>query len=551
MAKKKTVGAFLFDYLHRQGIAHGFGIPGDFALASFRWLEDSPIEVVTLTHEPSVGFAADAYARIHGLGMAIVTYSVGGLNMVNSIACAYAEKSPVIVISGGPTLEDRSKDPLLHHKVRGFDTQLNIYKEITCAQAVLTDLDQVESEIMRVVEACKTHSRPVYIELPCDIVDEYLPELVPVVHPLIPRKSDPEVLEEVLSLIAERLNKAKKPVIVAGIELARFGLADYVTEFAKQHQIPIASTLLSKSVIRETNPLYIGVYSGAISEPLCHQYVMESDCVMLIGAFISDMLLGFFTESFNRKSAVILTRDQIKIGLQRYDDVYVEDVLAGLSNKGIKKRDSFKNPNPLTIPPQLEEGQKKEDLSVTSMFDILAHHIDEGNTVICDTGDALIGAVGLRTGKRSHFLSDAYYLSMGFATPAIVGAHMADPKSKIIALVGDGAFQMTGIELSTIAKYRLAPIVIVINNDGYGTQRHIIDGQFNNIHPWDYPKLIELLRYGKAVTVKTKGEFDAAMQRAKVSDELYLIEVVVPREDCSRNLKRMGEALHKLRDHRD
>ena len=129
-----TVGSFLFDYLYQQGAHCAFGIPGDFALPTFRWLDNSPIRLVTMTHEPSVGFAADGYARVSGKpGLACVTYCVGGLNMLNSVACAYAEKSPMIVISGGPSPEDRKTDPLLHHKVRTFDTQRRIYEEVTCA----------------------------------------------------------------------------------------------------------------------------------------------------------------------------------------------------------------------------------------------------------------------------------------------------------------------------------------------------------------------------------------------------------------------------------
>ncbi len=125
-----TVGSFLFDYLRSKGVSHVFGIPGDFALPTFRHLQQSGLGIVTMTHEPSVGFAADGYARVQGsIGVACVTYCVGGLNMLNSVACAYAEKSPVLVISGGPSPADRKGDALIHHKVRTFDTQRRIYED--------------------------------------------------------------------------------------------------------------------------------------------------------------------------------------------------------------------------------------------------------------------------------------------------------------------------------------------------------------------------------------------------------------------------------------
>src|SRR5579872_4849815 len=171
MKKSATVGSFLFDYLHGLGVTHVFGIPGDFALPTFRWLQESKLKTITMTHEPSVGFAADAYARITGLGVRCVIYCVGGLNMVNPVACAYAEKSPVLIITGGPSPTDRTKDVLMHHKVRTFDTQRRIYEEVTCATAVLLDPKTAAAEIMRVVDAILEHSRPGYIEVPFDIVD--------------------------------------------------------------------------------------------------------------------------------------------------------------------------------------------------------------------------------------------------------------------------------------------------------------------------------------------------------------------------------------------
>jgi len=117
------MGEFLFAYLHHRGVRHSFGIPGDFALPTFAWLEKSKIRSITMTHEPSAGFAADAYSRVNGIGLVCVTYCVGGINVLNAIAGAYAEKSPVVVVSGAPGRKDREKDPLLHHKVKTFETQ--------------------------------------------------------------------------------------------------------------------------------------------------------------------------------------------------------------------------------------------------------------------------------------------------------------------------------------------------------------------------------------------------------------------------------------------
>ena len=172
---RMPMGQFLFEYLHRRGVRHSFGVPGDFALPTFAWLEKSKIESITMTHEPGAGFAADAYSRLNGIGLVCVTYCVGGLNVLNAIAGAYAEKSPVVVISGAPGRKDREKDPLLHHKVKTFETQRRVYDEVTVASTVLLDEERAAAEIVRCVEACLRHKRPVYIEVPHDMVDREIP----------------------------------------------------------------------------------------------------------------------------------------------------------------------------------------------------------------------------------------------------------------------------------------------------------------------------------------------------------------------------------------
>ena len=543
----QTVGEFLFEYLYSKGVTHAFGIPGDFALPTFRWLSKSKIKLITMTHEPSVGFAADGYARIRGgLGVACVTYCVGGLNMLNSVACAYAEKSPLLVISGGPATSDRKTDPLLHHKVRTFDTQRRIFEEVTCANTVLMDAEIAASEIIRVVEEVMAQCRPGYIEIPYDIVD--MPVKIPAMRNREIAVSDPENLRECLAEVAEMITSAKQPVIIADVELHRHGLTDLAVEIAEKFNIPIAATLLSKSVISETNPHYLGVYSGGLSEPECQRYVESSDCVILLGAFISDIFLGVFTAKFDRGNCILVTTEKTRVGYHGYDQIVFKEFLEGLRNASIKPKPKAKTVRePHDIKP-ISAKEALEPLDIATFFRIVELNMTEGSTVVCDTGDALLGAMDLRTSKRNNFLSDAYYLSMGFAVPASIGAMAADPDRRTLAIIGDGAFQMTGIELSTVAKEGMKPVVCIINNDGYGTQRHIIDGPFNNIHPWDYTKLTDLLRYGRSVKAQTKGEFDTALKSAFASDEMVLIEAVVPRDDCSPSLKRMAELMGAQRD---
>lgn len=549
MSAQPTVGSFLFDYLHKLGVTHVFGIPGDFALPTFRWMQQSPLEIITMTHEPSVGFAADAYARIHGLGVAAVTYCVGGLNMLNSVACAYAEKSPLLVISGGPSPADRTKDVLMHHKVRTFDTQRRIFEEVTCATAVLLDPATAAQEIMRVVQTVMEQSRPGYIEIPFDVVDMVIPAVPPVPTRPVPQ-SNPDNLAAIIEDAVEAINGAKQPVIIADIELHRHGLEDAALALAAKFNIPVASTLMSKSIIDETHPLFVGVYSGPLSDVAVQKYVEESDCLIMLGAMITDVWFGFMStsEKLSRKRTMIATTEKMQIGARTYEEVQMKDFLEGLINAPITPRQTGSLPPPPPEPKPLSEAERGEGITIESLFRIIGLHVDEQSTITCDTGDALFGAIKLRTKNATNFLADAYYLSMGFAIPAAIGVMAAKPKDRVISIVGDGAFQMTGIELSTAVKFGMKPIVLLLNNDGYGTQRFILDGPFNEILRWNYTKLTDLFGAGVAHKVTTNGEVESALKEAMEADRFTLIEVIIPRDECSTSLRRVGEELGRLRD---
>src|SRR5262245_20341739 len=223
-AKPLSVGQYLIRRLQDYGLKHAFGVPGDYILTFYGQLERSPIEVIGCTREDCAGFAADAYARINGLGAVCVTYCVGGLSVCNSIAGAYAEKSPVVVISGAPGLAERVNNPLLHHKVRDFRTQIEVFEKLCVACTELIDPSIAFREIDRVLDTVARFKRPGYIEIPRDQV-EVVP---PIVHTYHHGESteDPQVADEAVDEAAQLMAKAKQPVIIAGVEIHRFGLQD-------------------------------------------------------------------------------------------------------------------------------------------------------------------------------------------------------------------------------------------------------------------------------------------------------------------------------------
>jgi indolepyruvate decarboxylase len=550
---RMPMGEFLFAYLHHRGVKHSFGVPGDFALPTFAWLEKSPILSVTMTHEPAAGFAADAYSRLNGIGLVCVTYCVGGLNTLNAIAGAYAEKSPVVVISGAPGRKDREKDPLLHHKVKTFETQRRVYDEVTVASTVLLDEQRAAEEIVRCVEACLRHKRPVYIEVPHDMVDKEIPvdlDFLKTQHSALSTPSDPDTLNASIEETLELLGPAKKPVILAGVELHRYGLTDLAVKFAERANIPIAADLLSKSAVAENHPLYLGVYGGAMSsDQHVRNYVESADAVLMLGTFITDMNLGIYTAKLDRKRTVLATTESIKIAFHNYEDVRFEDYLKSLQSLSGKRlaTKKFKHPNPHTDPKPLAKSELQHPLTMGEVIRILSLHLDESCCVISDVGDAIFGAVGIRTSKRAEFIANAYYLSMGFAVPAAVGVQSANPNLRPFVLVGDGAFQMTGTEISTAARLGQNPIFLILNNDGYGTMRKIRDGYFNVISRWNYGKITELVGGGESTVAKTKGELDGAIRHAMGSRTLHVIDVQLPRDDMSPQLASMSTELARLR----
>ncbi|MGE5755596.1 MAG: alpha-keto acid decarboxylase family protein, partial [Planctomycetaceae bacterium] len=455
-----TIGRYLIDRLHALGVAHVFGIPGDYVLALYRMIEASPIALVGVTREDNAGFAADAYARLHGLGCVCVTYCAGGLSLCNSIAGAYAEKSPVIVLSGSPGLSERARNPLLHHKVKGFETQLEVFEKITVASAVLDDPMTAFHAIDRVLEAAVRYKRPVYLEIPRDQVParQVAPHRPPAGLP----PSDPEALREALDEAAAMLTAARRPMILADVEIHRFGLQDDLIALAEETGMPIATTILGKSVISEGHPLFAGVYEGAMGRAEVTECVEQADCLLMLGCFLTDINLGIFTAKLDPSRCIDATSEDLRIRHHHYSDIRLDDFIRGLRGRALKpaKAPVPSRPDPFACPWVAEP-----DAPVTScrLFARLNQMLNDQMTVIADIGDSLFGAADLAMSRRTEFISPAYYTSMGFAVPAALGAGMASPGSRALVLVGDGAFQMTGMELSTIARHRLNPIVVVLN----------------------------------------------------------------------------------------
>jgi indolepyruvate decarboxylase len=538
-----TIGEYLIQRLAAHGVRHVFGIPGDYVLGFYDQLLASEIKIVTTCDEQGAGFAADAYARVNGLGCVCVTYCVGGLKVVNPIAGAFAEKSPVVVISGAPGIRERERNPLLHHKVRDFDTQRRVFDEITVASALLDDPDTAFAEIDRVLHAALRYKRPVYLELPRDTVavEGLLHHRPREIH----ETSDAETLAEALNEAAAMLDSAAQPVVLADVEIHRFEMQDELLALIERTNIPVAATILGKSVISEEHPLFLGIYEGAMGREDVRRYVESSDCVVLLGAFMTDINLGIYTAHIDQGRSIYATSEKLAIRHHCFENVRFKDFVRGLLSAPLRRHDTRKIPAP-PRPAEFVAGKNGERVTISRLFERVNEFIGDQTVVIADVGNALFGASDLFVHDRTEFLGPAYYASMGFAMPAALGVQLARPESRPLVLVGDGAFQMTGLELSTIARYGLNPVIVVLNNAGYGTERHIHDGPFNDLLGWRYHKLPELLGVGRAWFVQTESEVDAALDAAAAHTSSYcLIDVQLDPLDHSAALGRLAERLAK------
>ncbi len=531
-----TIGRYLIDHLAAHGVRHVFGVPGDYSLSFLGVLADGPVRFINTSDEQGAGYAADAYARLNGLGAVSITYAVGSLKVANTTAQAFAERSAVAVICGAPGVRERSEHPLMHHRVNEFDTQLRVFGQFTAAATILNDPQTALGEIDRVLHECRRQSRPVYIELPRDLVGRAgLPGHR---HVDPPPRTDPDALAEALAEAADMLNAAQRPVLLVGEQLGRFGLQADLLRLVEKTRAPVAVTFLGKSVVREDLPLFMGMYAGVLGPEPTRKYVESTDCCLVLGAELTDLNLGMYTAHLDPSRLITANADGVRIRHHRYDATMAQFV-RGLLEAPVRTRAGGPVPRPpLPEPFTAEPGRR---ITVRRLMQRLNSFLREDTVVLADVGDALFAATELFIRHERHYLAASYYSDMGFAVPGAIGVQTFDRRLRPLVLVGDGAFQMTGIELSAAVRYGLCPIVIVLNNGGYATERFFLDGEFNDIQPWAFSRLPDLIGGGLGLVVRTEDELETALSAAERNTAGFtLLDVHLERGDVSPGLARLA-----------
>jgi indolepyruvate decarboxylase len=541
---QESIGNFLLRRLQEAGIRHIFGVPGDYNLGLMQQLEDRGEPAwIGNCNELNASYATDAYARISGIGAMIVTHGVGTLSAVNGIAGAYSEHVPVILISGSLPLRAVQRGDLMHHTLvdREKGNLSRIFAEITEAQARLTPENAV-AEIDRLILTAWRLKRPVYLELPSDIpyLEIEVPDS-PLKLEMAP--SEQKNLKACTEMILKRLNGAKSPAFLLDMDAIRFGVPGQIMEVAERFQMKVATLNCAKGAVPESSPQFVGVYAGMASSPVTREAIEGSDCLLTVGYRRVETTVGFFTDKLPA-SAIHLNSDSVDTANKNYQGVFIGELLRSIvdSSSGIVTK---KQPaRPLK---QLAFVPSNDPLTQDAYWKAIQNFLRPGDVIVVEDGASSAGMGRLTLPEGCTYITGAFvWCSIGYATPALLGAILASPGRRHILLTGEGSLQMTVQEISTVMRHDLKPFIFVINNSGYTVERAVLgkDAKYNDVANWRYSELPNVFsRDKKAETyvVQTSKELQRVLDSPHSG--MVFVESVMDEYDAPIDLIVGGHAL--------
>ncbi|MDH3644580.1 MAG: indolepyruvate/phenylpyruvate decarboxylase, partial [Gammaproteobacteria bacterium] len=470
---------------------------------------------------------------------AAVTYGAGAFNLVNPVASAYAEKSPVVVVSGGPGSADINTGLLIHHQAKHLKSQLEIYKEVTCDQAILDDPVRAPEQIARVLNRCVNESRPVYLEVPRDRV---FADAEPVTVGPTPLSVDSDALEVCVAEIAGLLADASSPVLLVGIEVRRFGLEDAVAQLAQKLGVPVVTTFMGRGLLADANVALRGTYLGVAGDAAVTDLVEKSDALVMLGVITSDNNFGISQRQINLRSSILACDGAVSMGYHVYPDIPLKDLIPALESavtaRAATQRAEFPHPRGLTA-----DDAAIEPLDIaTAVNDLFEAH--ERMPVASDIGDCLFTALDF---INTRLVAPGYYATMGFGVPAGLGVQAATGQRPLV-VVGDGAFQMTGWELLNCGRYGWDPIVLVFNNRSWEMLRAFQpESKFNDLDELNFAEIAKTLG-GDGCRVRTRRELRDALQVAHATrGRFQLVEIMLERGSLSPTLGRFVAGVERMR----
>jgi TPP-dependent 2-oxoacid decarboxylase len=536
MKRRMPLGDFLTAYLQKLGVTHLFGIPGDLVVRLFfRFARRRNLRIVTFSHEPGVGFAADGYARATGkIGVVCVTYGAGGLNIVNPVAGSFSERVPILVISGGPGDEERKLGTLIHHQAKEVESQLHIYRELTCAAKLLADPRTAAEEVDEVVRTMWLTQRPGYLEVHRDMVDRIIEVPSSIIawdgRLSFPRSDEHKLAEAVRDTTA-RFNAARRPAVIVGIETHRYRLANEMVALAERMGAPVVTSVLAKGAFPMDHPLYMGVHIGPLSPAPIRRRVAAADLLLDLGTLRTDMDLGSRPPRADRAGSVWAIDNRVDVSYHSYTDVMLRDFVKELLQAPLRRhRETVRYADNLNA----RVRAKADHLQVTEVLrEVNAFLVDKPDyMVVAESGDMLFAGLDVRVPGRGGYLAQGYYASMGFGVPGAMGAQIGVGRRPLV-LCGDGAFQMTGPEIAQAPRHGINPIVLVMNNGGWGIFRPIVEREdLLALPPWPYAELAKLWG-GAGWRVTSASELRAALREAAHCATFCVIEARIDEHDLS------------------
>lgn len=520
---------YLVKKLEELGINDFFGLPGDYNFDILYAIEENPnTNWFGCTNELNAGYAADGYARQRGYGALVTTYGVGELSAMNAIAGSYAENVPVISIVGAPKSKFIEENKLVHHNFNNINTQAyeTAFKSVTETTAFLTK-ENAKMEIDRILKVFVKEKRPVYISIPMDIASFEISER----NVDYSWESDRAVLQEVIEKAANKINNSIKPVILGDVLIKRFDAKNEFKEFVEASKLPVTNLIMGTGLINSDYEKYLGMFYSEYRNPQAKKFIDETDCLISVGVINSDVNTFGFGIKQNINSHIAINGTHTYIDNERFDNIKMTDVLEGLSKiiqpRGIKVE-------PYNNSKEKIQAEKKE-ISSEYIYPRLQEFFRENDIIITDTGIINFGVLDIKLPNNIDFHNQTLWGSIGWGTPATFGAAVANPTSRIILLTGEGSHQLTAMEIGSMLRAGLKPIIIVLNNKGYTIERILSknpDDKFNNIVQMNYSKFARVFEGDIWSTrVDNEDDFDKALRVTSIMNKLCYIEVCTSEMD--------------------
>ncbi len=541
--KSYNVSQYVLKRLHDLGSQQLFGVGGDVVLGFMEQIAHSPVEQINCCNELNAAYAADGYARIHGLGTVVTTFNVGSLSALNAIGGAFVENVPVVLISGAPERRHALAGIRLHHTLSpDYSVAGEMFRKITVACEYLDDPSKAPQQIDSALAKCLFYKKPIYLELPADMVLQPCP--APEKFPYLEKTSSPETLIEAANEICSLLTAAQRPVILLGWEIIRHGLQEKVKAFIEKSGYPFCVFPTAKTALSEDHSHFSGVYQGSWSHENVKTLVETSDCILMLGAFFIDTDTGGFTAKLDENSLIQANFLQAKVKHHEYHDILLSDLLDVL----IKNVPSKKLP--AGFMPAVETQREKSPyvsepnakMTVHRFFKRMASFLRPDDIVVADVGECLYSTSYLLLPRNVTYIAQAFYNSIGYSVGASLGASVLQ-KRRTLLFVGDGSLQMAAQEVSTMINYGCKPIIFLLNNHGYGIERAIHDGRYNDVSAWHYYLLPQAFSGKPGLLVQTEGELEEALRIAENTDTLTFIEIRVDKFDFGEILRKAGAAM--------